>query len=67
MRGVPLGTLILREGLLAEEQLAHALQEGMRTGKRLGEVLVERGLIRDHDLSRLLAGQRGFPFVEAAT
>lgn len=67
MRGVPLGTLILREGLLAEEQLEHALREGMRTGKRLGEVFVERGLIRDDDLSRLLAGQRGFPFVEAAT
>jgi Type II secretion system (T2SS), protein E, N-terminal domain len=64
MFDVPLGTLIFRAGLLAEEQLEDALQEGMRTGKRLGEVLTERGLIKEPDLGRLLAGQRGLPFVE---
>jgi MshEN domain len=67
MRDVPLGTLIFRAGLLAEEQLEDALQEGMRTGKRLGEVLVERGLIRDSELGRLLAGQRGLSYVEVST
>jgi hypothetical protein len=36
MVDVPLGTLIFRAGLLAEQQLEEALQEGMRTGKRLG-------------------------------
>ena len=67
MRDVPLGTLIFRAGLLAEEQLEDALQEGMQTGKRLGEVLAERGLIRDSDLGRLLAGQQGLTFVELQT
>jgi hypothetical protein len=67
MRDVPLGTLIFRAGLLAEEQLEDALQEGMRTGKRLGEVLSQRGLIRDADLGRLLAGQQGLPFVDITT
>jgi Type II secretion system (T2SS), protein E, N-terminal domain len=67
MRDVPLGTLIFRAGLLAEEQLEDALQEGMRTGKRLGEVLAARGLIKDTDLGRLLAGQQGLPYVEATT
>jgi hypothetical protein len=64
MVDVPLGTLIFRAGLLAEEQLEDALQEGMRTGKRLGEVLTERGLIQEPDLGRLLAGQRGLQFIE---
>src|SRR5688500_12384058 len=64
MRDVPLGTLIFRAGLLAEEQLEDALQEGMRTGKRLGEVLIERGWLNERDLGRLLAGQKGLPFVE---
>lgn len=64
MRDVPLGTLIFRAGLLAEEQLEEALQEGMTSGKRLGEILVERGLIAEADLGRLLAGQKGLPFVE---
>lgn len=64
MRDVPLGTLIFRAGLLAEEQLEDALHAGMQTGKRLGEVLLERGLIREEELGRLLAGQKGLPFVE---
>ena len=64
MRDVPLGTLIFRAGLLAEEQLEDALQEGMRKGKRLGEVLLERGWLHERDLGRLLAGQKGLPFVE---
>jgi hypothetical protein len=66
MVDVPLGTLIFRAGLLAEEQLEDALQEGMRTGKRLGEVLIARGWLQERDLGRLLAGQKGLPFVEVS-
>ena len=36
----------------------------MRKGKRLGEVLLERGWLHERDLGRLLAGQKGLPFVE---
>ena len=36
----------------------------MRTGKRLGEVLIERGWLNERDLGRMLAGQKGLPFVE---
>ena len=64
MREVPLGTLIFREGLLTEEQLEEALQDGMQRGKRLGEVLLERGLVSENDLGRLLAGQKGLQFVQ---
>jgi hypothetical protein len=64
MRDVPLGTLIFRAGLLPEEKLEEALQEGIKSGKRLGEVLLERGLVSENDLGRLLAGQKGLPFVE---
>jgi hypothetical protein len=62
--GVPLGTLIFRAGLLTEEQLEDALQEGVRSGKRLGEVLLEGGLIDERDLGRLLADQKGLRYVE---
>jgi hypothetical protein len=64
MRDVPLGTLVFRAGLLPEERLEEALQEGMRTGKRLGEILLERAWVSETDLGRLLAGQKGLPFVE---
>ena len=66
MIDVPLGTLIFRAGLLGEEQLENALREGMRTGRRLGEVLIERGLLEERELGRLLAGQKGLPFVEVS-
>jgi hypothetical protein len=66
MVDVPLGTLIFRAGLLGEEQLENALQEGMRTGKRLGEVLLERGWLNERDLGQMLAGQKGLPFVDVS-
>ncbi len=57
--GVPLGTLIFRAGLLTEEQLEDALQAGVRSGKRLGEVLLESGLLDEHDLGRLARRPEG--------
>src|SRR5436309_7087919 len=60
----PLGTLIFRAGLLPAETIENALEEGVKTGRRLGEILIERGLIKEEDLTRLLAGQKGLPFVD---
>ena len=67
MIDVPLGTLIFRAGLLGEEQLEDALREGMRTGRRLGEVLIERGLRQEWESSAgYWQGQKGLPFVEVS-
>jgi hypothetical protein len=62
----PLGTLIFRAGLVPADQLEDALEEGIKRGRRLGEILIERGLISEADLARILAGQKGLPFLEAA-
>jgi hypothetical protein len=59
----PLGTLVYRAGLLSKEKLESALQEGQRTGRRLGEILLQKGWIDEKDLARLLAGQKGLQFV----
>jgi hypothetical protein len=59
----PLGTLVYRAGLLSKEKLESALVEGRRTGKRLGEVLLQKGWIDEKDLARLVAGQKGIAFV----
>ena len=59
----PLGTLVYRAGLLSKEKLESALVEGRRTGKRLGEVLLQKGWIDEKDLARLVAGQKGVAFV----
>ena len=63
----PLGTLIFRAGLLPAETIENALEEGVKTGRRLGEILIERGLLQEEDLTRLLAGQKGLPFVNLRT
>ena len=59
----PLGTLIYRAGLLSKDKLESALQESVRSGRRLGEVLLQKGWIDEKDLARLLAGQKGLAFV----
>jgi hypothetical protein len=64
MRGIPLGTLIHRAGLLPVDQLEGALAEGSETGRRLGEILVARGLLEERQVAELIAGQKGVPFVE---
>ena len=64
MLDMPLGTLIFRAGLIAPQQLEDALAEGLRSGKRLGEVLLSRGWLSEEDLSRLLAGQKGLPYAD---
>jgi hypothetical protein len=66
MRAYPLGTLVLRAGLMPLEVIDLALAEAVESGRRLGEVLVEYGLA-DRDLARLLAAQHGQQFVDLLT
>ena len=63
MRAYPLGTLVLRAGLMPLEVIDLALAEAVADGRRLGEVLVDYGL-PERDLARLLAAQHGQQFVD---
>src|SRR5262245_44016120 len=58
------GDLLVRNGLLTEEELALALAEQRGSGKRLGEILVEKGTITRAQVARLLAEQVEMPLVE---
>jgi MshEN domain len=60
----PLGTLLAEAGLLGRVELDLALKHARAEGKRLGELLVERGLVSPDDVVRLVAAQRGLPFVD---
>jgi Type II secretion system (T2SS), protein E, N-terminal domain len=61
---VPLGTLVRQAGLLRDDDVERAVREALRADRRLGEVLTERGYVTERDLLRLLAEQRGLPFLE---
>ena len=52
-----LGQLVLECGLLNAEQLEIALAEHMSSGKRLGEVLIDRGWLTPEQLAELLERQ----------
>jgi hypothetical protein len=63
-RDVPLGTLLSEAGLLESYELDYALSHAREHGMRLGEVLVEQGLVPLAEVVRLVAAQRGLPFVD---
>jgi hypothetical protein len=55
----PLGRLLVEQGLLSEEELEHALDEQVTTGRRLGETLIDLGFVSHAALSRALTEQYG--------
>ncbi len=59
-----LGSLLVRDGLLSDDELQSALDEQRISGKRLGEILVARGSVTRNQVARLLAEQVEMPLVE---
>jgi hypothetical protein len=64
VRREPLGALLAEAGLLDEAEIDFALSTARRSGRRLGEVLIEHGLVSSIDVVRVVAEQRGLPFVD---
>src|SRR3954462_5153444 len=64
---VPLGTLLVRDGLISAEQLEHALLEKEQTGRRLGEIFVSLGWVAAGELARLLAEQHGLQYLDLSS
>jgi hypothetical protein len=56
---VPLGQLLLDAGLVTPEVLAQVLAEQERTGRKLGELLVEGGHVAGRSIALALARQQG--------
>jgi hypothetical protein len=54
LAGMPLGTIVVQSGLVQREDVEDAILESVATGRRLGQVLVSRGLLTQEYLLRLL-------------
>ena len=65
-KGRSLGRILIKMGLLTRDKLHDCLQlQEERAGKvKLGEICIERGLIKKKDLQVALAGQRGMECVD---
>ena len=63
-RPEPLGLLLSEAGLLDPAEVDFALARARTEGKRLGEVLIQYGLVSSADVIRIVAEQRGLPFYD---
>ncbi|RME25075.1 MAG: hypothetical protein D6806_08555 [Deltaproteobacteria bacterium] len=63
---VKLGELLLRAGVITEQQLRTALSEQKKWGGKLGSILVELGYIDEDILVKALSRQLGLPRVDFA-
>ncbi len=60
-----LGTLLVRDGAIAAEQLERALEEKRaKPTRRLGEILVEQGATTRAQIARILAEQHELAYIE---
>ena len=63
-RKIRLGELLLEQGTITAEQLATALAEQRRSGRKLGRVLGDLGFLSESALHELLAKHLNVPFVD---
>lgn len=58
-----LGELLLEAGAITPAQLEDALEEQKRTGKRLAQIFIDRGLLAKGEAGRWLAHQQGYDYI----
>jgi MSHA biogenesis protein MshE len=61
---VRLGELLLEHKVISREQLDTALAEQKRSGRKLGRVLTDLGIVREEKLHEVLAQHLQIPFVD---
>ncbi len=59
-----LGELLVARGAVTAEQVQQGLAHAQKTGKRIGETLIELELCNEDDVFKALAQQHGLEFVE---
>ncbi len=58
-----LGEILVASSLITLEQLQNAVHAQSKSGRRLGQVLVERGDVSEDDIAWALSNQLGYPYV----
>ena len=54
---VRLGDLLVQQKLISQDQLAFALEQQKRSGRKLGRVLVDNAFVTEEHISEALAKQ----------
>ncbi|MDY0222308.1 MAG: ATPase, T2SS/T4P/T4SS family [Desulfobacterium sp.] len=59
-----LGEILLKEGMVTQQQLTIALREQKRTKELLGAVLVRLGIVNEKNLSKIIASSSDIAYVD---
>ena len=60
---VRIGELLVKDGIIKQEQLTRALEEQKKTKGRLGSCLVKLGFVTEEDVTTFLSRQYGVPSI----
>lgn len=58
-----IGDLLIEQGLLTQEKIEEAIQLQKKLGKRLGQIVVEKGWVSEHDFLNSLSQQLALPYI----
>lgn len=59
-----LGAVLVAQGRLTERRLNDALVEQKRTGRRLGQILLESNYVTEEEIAQALAAQQSLPYID---
>lgn len=65
-RRLRIGDILIERGIITEAQLNLALEEQRHSGKRLGSVLVDLGMVRESEFLQTIADKLGLEFIDVS-
>ncbi|MBV8803150.1 MAG: Flp pilus assembly complex ATPase component TadA, partial [Gammaproteobacteria bacterium] len=64
VKKIQIGKILLEKNIITQQQLDTAMQEQKNSGRKLGQVLIDLGYIKEDNLYDILSQQLGIPFIE---
>jgi type IV pilus assembly protein PilB len=61
-----LGEMLIEAGMLTRRQLDDALQAQVETGRRIGDILKDRGWVTEQQIMEMLEFQLGIPYIDVS-
>lgn len=61
------GEILIKEGLITEEDLKRAMEYQRKNGGKLGDVLIAMGLVTEKEIAAALGKQLGIPYVSISS
>ncbi len=68
MARVKIGEILIKQGLISENQLQEATNiQKQKRGKRIGEIFIEMGMVKEEDFAIALGSQLSIPYASYAS